>query len=156
MEQKIDHATSRNAIPRIRGRLAMSNPFPIVLLVSDPAVRDALRFYLAASGFAPLPWDDCRVPPSSKQIVDAGCLIVDAHLPTADGLDLVEALRREGNQIPVVLLAGAFSRDVKRRAAGVQACTLLPLPFAGAALGDAIRALGKNRTVRPDSIGIDT
>ena len=116
----------------------MSKLLSIIIVVSDPAVRDALHFYLTASGFTAYPWQDCRTPPSSNHVVDSRCVILDHRLPTLDGTDVVEGLRREGNHVPAILLVEGITKELERRAAGIGACKLLELPLLGTILREAI------------------
>lgn len=102
----------------------MTSDPPIVCVVeADAAVRNALKFSLEVEGW------EVRV------YADAPSLLDDPGLPSCrclvvDGLELVEALGPRGVAVPVIMMAGRASPNLKLRAEklGVRRVIEKPLP----------------------------
>lgn len=111
------HPTSR------RNRVA------VWIIDDDDAVRGAIAMLLESAGWR------TRVSISAEEFLrdyrpgDAGCLVLDLHMPGMDGADLVERLGREGTLLPVVVVTAFVDNDLARRSrtAGVRA--VLRKPF---------------------------
>ena len=72
---------------------------------------------------------------------EASCLILDVHLGSTSGLDLMQSLLRSGTCVPVVLVT-AHDSDRLRHAAQAAGCkAFLQKPFPAAALIDAVRSV---------------
>ncbi|MBL8774004.1 MAG: response regulator [Phenylobacterium sp.] len=120
-------------------RLAAARP--LVLLVEDDiAVREALRFGLRVRG--------CEVELASSTddllarvaALAPSVLVVDANMRGASAIDVVEALRRQGDPLPIVLMATLPPRQLRRRA-NRAAALLLEKPVLGDRLAQAVSDL---------------
>ena len=67
-------------------------------------------------------------------------LISDLRLPDGDGLDVVRAARGARDPVPVIVVTGHPSDEVRRAALAAGATTLLAKPFAAAVLLAAVRS----------------
>jgi DNA-binding response OmpR family regulator len=67
-------------------------------------------------------------------------VISDLRLPDGDGLDVVRAARGARQPVPVIVVTGYPSDEVRRAALEAGATTFLAKPFAAAALLAAIRS----------------
>lgn len=56
-------------------------------------------------------------------------LIIDLTMPVKGGLDVLRELRRQGNEIPVLLISSHFPDEVRRACAGQKGLLLLEKPF---------------------------
>jgi DNA-binding response OmpR family regulator len=120
-----------------------------VLVIEDEArLARLVAEALVKAGFAS---DTCGGIADARILVAAenfDALIVDRTLPDGDALDLVASLRREGRDIPILILT---ARDtVEDRVAGLEAGAddYLIKPFAMAELVARVRALVR----RPGSV----
>jgi len=101
---------------------------PIVYLVDDDsAVRDSLRVMLEAYGMVVK--DYVSAP---AFLADGerrhGCLILDLHMPEMSGLELLEVLREQGSELPVIVFTGRGDADLKERVEQAGALALFAKP----------------------------
>lgn len=108
----------------------MAKEAPAVRVVDDDeAVRNALVFALNAEGF------DARSFGSSaallaEQLPARTCLlVVDYRMPDVDGLELIESLRHRQIDLPVILISGSVSKDLRQKAARLGVCNVLEKPL---------------------------
>jgi DNA-binding response OmpR family regulator len=91
-----------------------------VLLVEDEKpLGQAVQEHIAAAGHA-VDWMQTLADADvALRTVDYGLVLLDLHLPDGSGLDLLAALRRRGDQRPVMILT---ARDqIRDRIAGLNA-----------------------------------
>lgn len=91
-----------------------------VLLVEDERpLGQAVQEHIAAAGHA-VDWMQTLADADvALRTVDYGLVLLDLHLPDGSGLDLLAALRRRGDQRPVIILT---ARDqIRDRIAGLNA-----------------------------------
>ena len=109
----------------------------IYVVDDDDGVRDSIRILLECEGFDVVTFASCADFLHHARPDGSCCLVLDVHIPGMSGLQLLEAIRREGTIIPVVVITGrlhpAIQRSVDR--AGVR---LLEKPFAAGELMSAI------------------
>lgn len=85
----------------------MNAPVPIVRIVDDDAsFLAAIARMLRASGFAVKTFDAAAAFLDRLELDVPGCLLVDLPMPGLSGLDLQEALAKEGNRLPILFLTG--------------------------------------------------
>jgi two-component system, LuxR family, response regulator FixJ len=88
----------------------------VAIVDDDAAVLDSIRFILDVAGY---PTEGFA---SAAEFLQAntqhfGCLILDHHMPQMTGLELVERLRADGADVPVMLITGSLSPAIVARAA---------------------------------------
>jgi len=82
-------------------------PVPIVRIVDDDAsFLTAVARMLRASGFAVKTFDSAAEFLVRPELDVPGCVLVDLQMPGLSGLDLQEALAKEGHRLPVIFLSG--------------------------------------------------
>jgi two-component system, LuxR family, response regulator FixJ len=85
----------------------VSAPVPIVRIVDDdPSFLTAIARMLRASGFAVKAFDSAVEFLGQPELDVPGCVLVDLQMPGLSGLDLQEALAKEGHRLPVIFLTG--------------------------------------------------
>lgn len=85
----------------------MNAPAPIVRVVDDDAsFLTAIARLLRASGFTVKTFTSAAEFLARPELDTPGCILVDLRMPGLSGLDLQEALTREGNGLPVIFLSG--------------------------------------------------
>lgn len=110
----------------------------IFILDDDEAVRDSLQVLLECEGLA------ARAFASGREFLDAvrpqagDCVLLDLHLPGLGGLDVLEGLRRRGEDVPVIVLTGHPSPAARSRAAAAGALAFVEKPYRADALLDLI------------------
>lgn len=120
---------------------------PTVFVVDDDAsLREALETLLVSAGwnvelFASAQEFLGRTPAAMPR-----CLILDVNLPDLDGLALQERLARSRHEMPIIFITGYGSIPMTVKAMKAGAVEVLPKPFDGEQLLDAVRqALERSR-----------
>lgn len=110
----------------------------IFIVEDDNAARDSLRFLLECEGL------EVEDFPSAEAFLNAhpakgdGCLIVDVNMPGMSGLELLEDMRRNGNDLAAIVVTGLPSTAAKTRAERAGA-GFLEKPFSDEGILDLIR-----------------
>jgi len=127
----------------------MDDVQPLVLIVDDDeSVRRSLRWLLAAAGYAVATFESGTEMLEQGSAAEAACLLLDVCMPDMTGLEVKEALARDGHDLVTVFITGRD--DV---ATGVQAMKcgaedFLLKPFEEQAVLDAVkRAISRDHTV---------
>jgi FixJ family two-component response regulator len=100
----------------------------ILILDDDDAVRDSLRLLLECAGFEARELASCREFLNAGQC-DGDCLILDLHMPEMSGIELLEAMRRRGDILPVILITGRLEAMIRERARAAGALAVVEKPY---------------------------
>jgi len=111
----------------------------VLVLDDDSAVRDSLKFSLEIEGFEVRTYASPMDLLNDTALPAASCLIVDYHMPTMNGLQVVESLRNRRCPMPAILVTSHPGTGIRERAAAA-GVVLVEKPFRGAFLMDCIRA----------------
>ena len=85
----------------------MNAPVPLVRIVDDDAsFLNAVARMLRASGFEVKTFASAAEFLARPELDLPGCVLVDLRMPGLSGLDLQEALAKEGHKLPVIFLSG--------------------------------------------------
>jgi two-component system, LuxR family, response regulator FixJ len=113
---------------------------PIVFLVDDdPAVAHAVQFSFDLEGIEVRSFNDAESLLASGELPAAGCLVLDYHLPGADGLELLTRLRAKGVRMPAVLITTNPRAHLSLRAASA-GVPIIEKPLLTDALLSAVRS----------------
>lgn len=86
-----------------------------ILIVDDEAsIRESLSIGLRDLGWEPECADCAEAALSLSELFDA--YVIDLSLPDYDGFKLVSGLEEQFGKIPVVLLSGYLTEDIKKEA----------------------------------------
>ena len=103
---------------------------PRVLVVDDEAgLRVTLAANLELEGFAVEEAESGEAALAMATARRYDLVITDIRMPGMDGVELFRALRRQGQQVPVVLMTGFAMEDLVRSALEEGAYTVLSKPF---------------------------
>ena len=123
-----------------------------VLIVEDTRdVGEAVVTSLSRAGFAcdlAVTLDDAEEA-LAVQAYDA--VVLDINLPDGDGRDLLKGLRRNGNQVPVLMLTAEFEVTARVEALDGGADDYLVKPFDLRELEARLRVLLRRETGRADN-----
>ena len=75
---------------------------------------------------------------------DAACLILDVHLGSSSGIDLMRELSRRGSTTPVILITANDNERIRQTALAAGCSGYLQKPFSAKALMDAVRKAAGN------------
>ena len=85
----------------------LSRPSPLVRIVDDDAsFLKAVARMLRASGLEVKTFASAAEFLAQPELDLPGCVLVDLRMPGLSGLDLQEALAKEGHKLPVIFLSG--------------------------------------------------
>lgn len=124
----------------------MNEPSTRILLVDDDVkIRQLLERYLQEQGFRVITTGDGRRISELLSTSPIQLLILDLMLPGEDGLDICRRLRREGENVPIIMLTA--KGDEVDRVVGLElgADDYLPKPFSPRELVARINAVLRRR-----------
>lgn len=112
---------------------------PICIVDDDEAVADSLQALLETFGFNVRSYSSGSEFLADDRHREAGCLLIDQHMPGTSGLDVVDNLRKRGIQLPTILISGRLDASTRQRARRLGVRELLDKPVAAGRLIQAIR-----------------
>ena len=121
----------------------------VVVVDDEKRLVELVTSYLADLGMTTTGCHDGRSALEAARGADVDAVVLDLMLPGLSGLDVCRALRREGNDVPILMLTARGA--VPERVAGLEAGAddYLVKPFALEELAARLRALLRRRDV-PD------
>ena len=103
---------------------------PLIAIVDDDELaRDGIRDLVESLGYAAATFTSAEHFLQSPVIAQATCLVTDLQMPGQSGLELQEALRSQGYQMPVILVTAYPSDKDRTRALNNGAVGFLSKPF---------------------------
>ena len=112
---------------------------PICIVDNDESVSDSLHALHETFGVKMQSYGSGSGFLADERHRAAGCLLIDQHMPGTSGLDVVDNLRKEGVQIPTILISGRLDASTRERATRLGVRELLDKPVAACRLIQAIR-----------------
>ena len=112
---------------------------PVCIVDDDEAVADSLQTLLETFGFKVQSYSSGTEFLADERRRQAGCLLIDQHMPGTSGLDGVDNLRKEGGQIPTILISGRLDAGTRKRGTRLGVRELLDKPVAPGRLIETIR-----------------
>lgn len=103
----------------------------VYVIDADVAIRDALTTLVESFDIPVKAYADSEAFLLSVRNVKNGFVLVDAEMPGLNGMGLLNALRSDGNTMPVILLTANANAEFLRRAQGAGAAGVLRKPFVG-------------------------
>ncbi len=132
----------------------MGRPTPDILIVDDePQVRDIVATYLAREGFDVRTAADGHEAIAAIQARRPDAMVLDLMLPGVNGLQILQKLREDGDQVPVIVLSARGKEP--ERVAGLElgADDYLAKPASPREVAARVRAvLRRSRPVGPSEL----
>ena len=118
----------------------------VLVIDSDLAVREALKFALEVEGFKVHLCADGLELFTHPGLRLADCLVLEDKMPLMKGVSVLDRLIEQSFPIPIILMTSHVTDSLRRRAmlAGVR--HLLEKPFLNGALVDSIHEVLGHRT----------
>jgi two-component system, LuxR family, response regulator FixJ len=117
------------------------DPGPVLIVDDDAAVRDSLKFALEIEGLDVRLYEGGRELLAAPDLPAGACLVVDYRMPGMNGLDLIDALRRQRRFYPAILITGRIDDDIRWRAAKAGVREVLEKPLSDETLVTTIKAV---------------
>jgi len=114
-------------------------PGPVIVVDDDAAVRQSLKFALELEGM------NVRVYASGVELLAEpdlpaeGCLVVDYYMPSMNGVELMDKLRRRMVRLPAILITARATDDMRTRAVRSGFRQVIEKPLEDSTLLDSIR-----------------
>ena len=106
----------------------------VLLADDDPDSLEGMRSLLVAWGYEVETAEDGRAALEKVGVVHPAVVITDVVMPSMSGLELLEAVRRDEPDIPVIVLTAHGSSETRHRAVTTGAFAYLPKPVDAAKL----------------------
>jgi DNA-binding response OmpR family regulator len=102
----------------------------ILLIEDEPRIRAFIAHGLGAEGISVDERDDGQ--PGLRRALDEqyDLVILDLHLPSMDGLSVLQVLSRQRPQLPVLILSARADLRTRLAAFSLGTCDYLEKPFA--------------------------
>jgi len=101
----------------------------IFVLDGNESIRNLIREILEDADYSVLLFADCETFLASYVPERDGCILADAVMPNMGGIELLEHLHRDDQQIPVVVMTGSASVPQVVRAMKAGAQDVIEKPF---------------------------
>jgi two-component system CheB/CheR fusion protein len=122
-------------------------PAPVFVVDDNADMRTAMEMLLAPTGYAVQTFKSAEDFLAVRRRGSPGCLLVDIRLPGMSGLQLLETLKANGDDIPVVVVSGAGEIPLAVRAMREGAVDFLEKPVKAehllASIAGALESLHK-------------
>ncbi len=114
----------------------------ILVVEDDPRLRERLARYLTGEGFRVTSAGDAAEARTQLRVINPDLMVLDVMMPGESGLDLTQALRREGAEtLPILLLTARGAPEDRIAGFEAGADDYLGKPFEPRELVLRIRAL---------------
>lgn len=107
----------------------------------DDAARDSLEFLLDSAGLKVRTFPSADAFLKAKPPLDHACLVTDVRMPGMSGIDLINALRARGADMPVIVITGHADVPLAIQAMKAGAAEFIEKPFSDEAILNAIRGV---------------
>jgi FixJ family two-component response regulator len=124
----------------------MSENVLISIVDDDAPARYGIQALVESLGYNAVNFSSAEHFLASSAIAETTCLITDLQMPGLSGLELLEALRSQGNRTPVILITAYPNESHRNRATKGGAVGFLSKPFDDASLIECLAAAVKSRT----------
>lgn len=127
----------------------MSIKKQIYVVDDDESVCRALKSLLMSFDFEVKTFSSAKSFFESVSNDDAGCLVLDIHMPGLDGWETQKRILKSGSNRPVIFISAEKKEEVSDRAVKVGAVGFLQKPFDGQSLVDLINSASGNNIEVP-------
>ena len=113
---------------------------PIVYIIDDDdSARGSLEFLLDCAGLRVRGFASADAFLTAWPSLDGACVVTDVRMPGTNGIELLDALRERGADIPVVVMTGHADVPLAIRAMKLGAADFIEKPFDDDLILSAIR-----------------
>jgi len=120
---------------------------PLISIVDDDALaRDGIRELVESLGYKIATFESAEDFLKSSMAAKTTCLITDVQMPGLSGLELNEALKSQGYEMPVILITAYPNEKHQTRARDNGAVGYLSKPFHDESLIECLNAAIKSRS----------
>jgi two-component system response regulator FixJ len=118
----------------------MANDMTVHVIDDDDAARDSLAFLLDCAGLTARTYASADAFLKARPPLDHACLITDVRMPGLSGIELMHALKAQGQDVPVIVITGHADVPLAIQAMKAGAAEFIEKPFSDEAILGAIRS----------------
>jgi len=111
----------------------------VVAVEDDRRVRESLESLIGSAGYAAVTFSSGDEFLQSGSLAVATCMITDVRMPGMDGIEVRRHIRLERPELPVILISGRYSAEIRQRALDEGPVEFLYKPFEALGLLEAIQ-----------------
>jgi CheY-like chemotaxis protein len=115
--------------------------FTILLLISEPLVRQVIREVVERAGYLVLSTGDLGTAVDRLNECKPDLLIVSPYVETISGHDAAKYLQSRCPSMRILMVAGFLADDRLRYRAELERVEIFPQPFTGAQLLEKVRKI---------------
>ena len=101
----------------------------VFVVDDDEPVRESLRMLLGRRGLAVRCYASADAFMRQADLDDCGCLLIDHHMPSMTGIELLEMLRARRIATPAIIMTGGTDLRLGARAGKADALAVLEKPI---------------------------
>jgi two-component system response regulator FixJ len=117
--------------------------FRVAVVDDDPVVRDSLAMIFRLEGFRVHTFDNGRAFLEARQDVPVDCVLLDVHMPSPSGLEVLEAIGGVRYPAPVIMISGRSDISMAVAAIKAGAHDFIEKPFEPGAVIARVREAAK-------------
>jgi FixJ family two-component response regulator len=110
----------------------------VAIVDDDAAVRRALRRLIMSLSYHPIAFASGEEFLTSLREGTSSCVLMDQHMPSLNGLDVLRHMRSHGWRVPVIIVTGFDEPGLRQKCLDAGASSYLIKPLAAATVSTAI------------------
>jgi len=112
----------------------------VAIVDDDEIVRRALRRLVQSLSYHPIAFASGEEFLASLRETTPNCVLMDQHMPSLNGLDVMLRMRNEGRYVPVIIVTGFDQPGLRQKCLDAGASDYIVKPLAASAVSAAIQA----------------
>jgi FixJ family two-component response regulator len=117
-----------------------ASPTVVAIVDDDEAVRRALRRLVVSLSYHPIGFASGEEFLASLGEAAPSCVLMDQHMPSLNGLDVLRRMRTDGRRVPVIIVTGFDQPGLRQKCLDAGASDYLVKPLEASAVSIAIQA----------------
>jgi FixJ family two-component response regulator len=111
----------------------------VAIVDDDAAVRRALRRLIISLSYRPIGFASGEDFLASLRDATPNCVLMDQHMPSLNGLDVLRRMRTEEQRVPVIIVTGFDQPGLRQKCLEAGASDYLVKPLEAATVSTAIQ-----------------
>ena len=104
-------------------------PRTILVVEDDSVLSESIRLHFERCGWKCAWYDHAPADMDEVRSLGADAGLIDVNLPAGNGIDLINCMRADGIDMPIVVMTGYIGAAERARASGIGNMEVLMKPF---------------------------